>query len=110
LLDSEATLANAELETKDNPLDKVFSYQSGKIYLTGTVKGADRRNRSEKQRQEQIKGTDQGHNVRGRSKGPIRDATSGVDQRRQIRAATKKPAIRGPTKIKNQHGSEEHAI
>jgi hypothetical protein len=26
----------------------------------------------------------------------------------QIRAATKKPEIRGPTKIKNQHGSEEH--
>jgi hypothetical protein len=35
LLKSAATLANAELKTKTQPLDKVFSYQSGKIYLTG---------------------------------------------------------------------------
>jgi hypothetical protein len=28
----------------------------------------------------------------------------------QIRAATKKPAIREPTKIKNQHGSEERTL
>jgi hypothetical protein len=46
---------------------------------------------------EEIKGADQRRNVRG-------------DQRSQIRTATKKPAIRGPTKIKNQHGSEERTL
>jgi hypothetical protein len=30
----------------------------------------------------------------------------GADQRRNVRAATKKPAVRGPTKLKNQLGSE----
>jgi hypothetical protein len=81
------------IEDKRQPLDKVFSYQTGKMYLTGTVKGADQRNRSETQRQEQIKGADQRRNVRvsqrnrsetqrqSRSKEPIRDATSGGDQR-----------------------------
>jgi hypothetical protein len=54
-------------------------------------------NRSETQHQKQIEGTDQRRNVRRRSK-------------EQIRAATKKPAIRGPTRIKNQHGSEERTL
>jgi hypothetical protein len=56
------------------------------------IKGADQRHNIR-----QIKGANQRHNVRG-------------DQRSQIRAATKKPAIRGPTKVKNQHGSEEHTL
>jgi hypothetical protein len=47
---------------------------------------------------------------KSRSKEPIRDATSGADQRSQVRAATKKPAIRRPTKIKDQHGSEERTL
>jgi hypothetical protein len=45
-----------------------------------------------------------------RKKGQIKEA----DQRRKvrsgkpmIRATTKKPPIRGPNKIKNQHGSED---
>jgi hypothetical protein len=46
---------------------------------------------------EEIKGADQRRNVRG-------------DKMSQIRAATKKPAIKGPTKIKNQHGSEERTF
>jgi hypothetical protein len=44
-----------------------------------------------------------------RSKEPIRDSMSGADKPR-FRAATKKPAIRGPTKIKNQRGSEDAFI
>jgi hypothetical protein len=59
--------------------------------------GGDQRSRTETQRQEEIKGAEQRRNVRG-------------DQRSQIRAATKKPAIRGPTKIKYQHGSEERTL
>jgi hypothetical protein len=79
-------------------LDKVFSHQSGedllnrvdfdrKEQLRGQIKGQIK----------EIKGTDQRRNVRR-------------DQRSQIRAATKKPAIRGPTKIKNQQGSEERTL
>jgi hypothetical protein len=54
-----------------------------------------------------MKGADQRRNVRAEE---IKEA----DQRRKmrsdktrIRAVTKKPAIRGPIKIKNRHGSED---
>jgi hypothetical protein len=73
------------VEDKRQPLDKVFSHQSGKIYLTCRFG-----------QWEEIKGTDQIRNVR--------------DQMNEIRAATKKPAIRGPTEKKNQRGSEERTL
>jgi hypothetical protein len=86
LLNSAATLANAELKPKTT---------LGQGVLVSVRD--DLLNRIDFGSKRQIKGTDQRRDVRG-------------DQRCQIRAATKNPAIRGSTKIKNQHGSEERTL